>query len=104
MPTKSELEHAEAELARWQTIVDYLRTRQPARNGTQQRRARPGTLTAGQAAEEALRQAGGPMRTPDLLKAVQAAGARMKDTDGLYKTLARSSKFRKAGRGLWELA
>lgn len=103
MPTKTELEQAEQELARWQTIVDYLRARQPSRNGTQRRRP-SGSLTAGQAAEEALRQAGGPMRTPDLLKAVQAAGARMKDTDGLYKTLSRSTKFRKAGRGLWELA
>ena len=44
------------------------------------------------------------MRTPDLLVKVQEAGAQMKDADSLYKTLSRSKRFRRAGRGLWELA
>lgn len=101
MNIEAELERLHKERDRIDTVIGYLETQ---RNGARPRRQPSGTLTAGQAAEQALQAAGAPMRTPDLLKAVQAAGARMKDTDGLYKTLSRSARFKKAGRGLWELA
>ena len=100
----TELEAAEQQLAYWQTIVDYLRKREkprPTRDGV----SRNGTLTARQAAEQALRDAGRPLRTRDLLAAVQEAGARMKDADGLTKTLMRHrTVFVRAGRGEWTLA
>ena len=62
-----------------------------------------GTMTTAQAAEKVLARAAGPMRTADLLKAVQAEGAIIRDGEGLSKTLGRSDRFKKAGRGLWTL-
>ena len=100
----TELERVQAEIRRLETIRDYLQTL--SRNGTEPRRRGPrprGTMTAAKAAEQVLAAHDGPMRTPDLLDAIRAAGAHMKDADGLFKTLSRSDRFEKAGRGLWKL-
>lgn len=101
MNIDAEILRLEKERDRVDAVIAYL---QQQRNGARPRRAASGAVTAAQAAEQALREHGGPMRTPDLLAAVQARGAKMKDADGLYKTLHRSATFKKAGRGLWTLA
>lgn len=106
MATKvSELAAAEAELGRWQIIVDYLRTHQPAPRAAR-RNGRAPRITAAQAAEQVLRANGGPMTTPAIFDAITAIpGVKMKDKDGMYKTLDRDkARFRKVGPGLWELA
>ena len=102
-PLNDELAQVEQEIARLTIIRDWLKARS---NGTPRRRGprQKGTMTAAQAAEKVLAAADGPMRTPDLLSAVQREGARIADADGLYKTLSRSDRFKKAGRGLWTLA
>lgn len=99
-----ELDDARRQLAYWQNVVDYLQKRgcpTPKGGATNNRNGRP---TAAQAAEQALREAGRPLPTRDLLAAVQARGARMKDTEGLTKTLLRHDRFVRAERGVWTLA
>jgi hypothetical protein len=102
----AELERALRERDELDAAIRYLQKRvgdTPAVNG--KRATRKGAPTAAAAAEQALREHGKPMRTPDLLAAVQALGAQVKDTDGLYKTLSRhKGTFKRAGRGLWTLA
>lgn len=100
----TELATIEAEIARLEAVRDWLRQHVNGATPKPSRR-RNGRVTASEAAIEALQAAGGPMRTRDLLVEVQARGAKMKDTDGLYKTLDRDkTRFKKAGRGLWTLA
>lgn len=107
-----ELAIVEAKIAELTTIRDYLRERAGQTNGATSTTPRPrrarvqqaGRITAAKAAEKVLAKAAAPMRTPDLLVAVQAEGARIGSADNLYKTMARSDKFKKAGRGLWTLA
>ena len=101
-----ELAQIEAEIARLTVIRDYLRTRSNgAARPVRRRGPRPkGAMTAAAAAEKVLAKRGEPMRTPDLLVAIRKEGASLKDADSLYKTLSRSDRFRKAGRGLWTLA
>jgi len=110
MSTRSQLEAelagVEAKRAQLDAVAAYLRERIAATPGARANgagRQRQGVLTAAAAAEQVLREHG-QMRTPDLLVKVQEAGAQMKDADSLYKTLSRSKRFRRAGRGLWELA
>lgn len=104
MTLNEELAIVEAEIAKLETIRDWLRSRSNGRTAARPRRAGK-HLTAAEAAAQALQAAGAPMRTPDLLVEVQARGARMKDTDGLYKTLDRDkTRFKKVGRGTWTLA
>lgn len=107
---RAELDHAIAERDRLNVVIAYLEERiQDAaaphvQNGARPGGTRKGKPTAAAAAEQALREAGKPMRTPELLQAVQAMGAQIKDSDGLYKTLSRHDTFRREGRGLWVLA
>lgn len=119
---RKELQRAEDERDRLDVVIAYLRERLreddesiPAPNSadapstktpTRSATARGGQrrMTAAVAAERVLREKGEPIRTPDLLVAVQALGAKMKDSDGLYRTLLRQPKFRRDGRGLWALA
>lgn len=104
MNIEAELLRLKAERDRIDAVIGYLETQ---RNGARpvQRKRQPGSVTAAAAAAEALAQAGTPMKIGDLLEAVQARGGRMKDTEGLAKTLGRDKdKFRKVGRGLWTLA
>jgi hypothetical protein len=120
---RRELQHAEAERDRLTVVIAYLRERleegeqtpvppqqqqrpqqRPQRAAPKRRTSTSGRITSAAAAEKVLAERGEPMRTRELLDAVQAAGARMKDPDGLFKTLSRSAAFRKVGRGLWALA
>jgi len=109
MSTRAQLEaqlaEVEAKRSQLDAVAAYLRERIAATPGQTNGggRKRQGVLTAATAAEQVLREHG-QMRTPDLLVKVQEAGAQMKDADSLYKTLSRSKRFRRAGRGLWELA
>lgn len=105
MDLKPELERALAERARLDVVIAYLQDRlnHQAPTASRNTRKRKGKLTAAAAAEQALRAAGTPMRTPAILKQVQALGAQIKDTDGLYRTLLRHGQFKREGRGLWSL-
>lgn len=104
MSLRTELDHAIKERDRLNVIIAWLEERAPTPVANN-KRVRPAGKrpTAAVAAEEALRKAGRPMKTPELLLAVQALGAKIKDSDGLYKTLARYPKFKREGRGLWAL-
>lgn len=104
MNIEAELARLRTERERLDVLIGYLETqRNGSRPAARPRRRPAGTLTAAAAAEQALTQAGAPMRTGDLLKAVQGLGAQMKDNEGLAKTLGRSDRFVKVGRGLWSL-
>lgn len=105
MTLRQELDRVEAEIARLQTIRDYLQERvhmngeRPAQPSAPQRR-----LTAARAAEIVLEREG-QLKTPALLDAIRAEGAQLKDSDSLYKTLTRQpERFKRVGRGLWTLA
>ena len=104
MNLHDELARATAERDRLNVVIAYLEGRigekaTPAAPG----KVRKGKLTAAAAAERVLREHGEPMRTAELLVAVQKRGAKCKNGEGLYKTLLRSSRFKRAGRGLWTL-
>ena len=104
MADMTELEQAERNLIAAQAIVDYLRARQTPAPAPRQRRERSnGRVTAATVAERLLREHG-QMPTRDLLRAVQQAGARMKDSDGLTKTLTRHPQFVRVSRGVWKVA
>lgn len=100
----SDLDQARAELQRWQIIVDYLEHRTVAPTMRRRRGSRNGKVTVAVAAERVLQKADGPVKTRDLVAAVRAEGASIKDGEGLTKTLNRHPRFKKAGRGLWTLA
>lgn len=114
---RRELQRAEEERDRLAVVIAYLRERlqeddvRPEENGSvakerPARRASTGTarVTAADATEQVLRENGRPMRTPDLLPEIQAKGAKMKNTDNLFRTLVGNPTFRKVGRGVWALA
>jgi hypothetical protein len=118
---RKELQHAEDERNRLDVVIEYLRERlrgdddQPANTAAPEsgsskvkprRATRSGSrrVTAAAAAEQALRQRGEAMKTAEILAEVQTRGAKMKNAEGLYKTLDRSTKFRRDGRGLWALS
>ena len=101
-----ELAHVEAEIQRLEAVRDYLRTRtNGAKPATRRRGPRmTGTVTIADAAEKALKKAGGPMKTAALLDKVRAGGAACGSAETLYKTLTRNPRFVKTGRGEWGLA
>jgi hypothetical protein len=113
---RRELARAEEEQKRLTVVVAYLRERlseeaaapttgptpEPKKAASEKRTA--SRITSAQAAEQVLRESGEWMRTPDLLRHVQKLGAKMKDSQNLYKTLDRNPNFRRHGRGLWGLA
>jgi hypothetical protein len=97
-----DLEQAERELERWQIIVDYLRSQRPAPARVRAPHQN-GRVTVAEAAAQALEAAGAPMPVRDLLAVVQKT-AKIKDTEGLAKTLGRfPDRFEKTGRGVWAL-
>lgn len=104
MNVEAEILRLKADRDRLDVLIGYLETQ---RNGSRPARPRtrpPGALTAAQAALAVLTEAGAPMRTGDLLKAVQGRGAKIKDGEGLAKTLGRDKdRFVRVGRGLWAL-
>jgi hypothetical protein len=121
---QKELQHAEEERDRLDVVIAYLRERlredeqerpapvssDGAARSTRASRSRSGLrsgprrLTAAKAAEAVLTERDEPLRTPELLIAVNALGVGIKNADGLYRTLSRNPKFKRFGRGLWGLA
>ena len=118
---RRELQRAEEERARLAVVISYLHERlregdEPSADDgaavvkssvkvTKTRTRSPSQrVTAAAAAEKILRERGRPMKTPDLLPEVQAAGAKIKSTENLFRSLRANPAFRRIGRGLWGLA
>ena len=111
---RRELARAEEERERLAVVIAYLNERLKEADEDQPRAEKPAKRTSARgpysgmastkAGEKALEDHGAPMKTRDLFEAITSGGARIKNVEGLYKSLARSKKFVRTGRGEWGLA
>ena len=103
---QQQIAQVDAQIAELQAVRRWLE--QQSSNGVAPRKRRgprpAGKVTIADAAEKILKKTGTPMTTSDLLARVRSAGAACGSSETLYKTLARSPRFKKTGRGEWGLA
>jgi hypothetical protein len=111
---RRELTRAEEERERLAVVIAYLRSRlqeaeddqsQPRETPTRQTNSRGPYvgMSSTKAAEKALEAHGAPMKTRDLFETITAGGAKIKNVEGLYKSLTRNKRFTRSGRGEWSL-
>jgi hypothetical protein len=109
---RRELAHAEDERERLGVVIAYLRDR--LKEADQEAPAEPpqastngagpyAGMTSSRATEHLLESRGKPMKTTDIFDVITAGGVKLRDSDGLYKTLNRNPKFERISRGLWGL-
>lgn len=118
---KAEMDKVLEERARLDVVIDYLAGRlgldadSMTRGKRHERHEVPadaigkGQLegkSATKAARQVLRMFGPerPLKTQELFDALAKGGVRVKNTNGLHRSLNRDATFRRVERGLWSLA
>lgn len=101
------LEEAERDKAEAEALIAIARRKLGETAGGAVRPAaarRNGRVTVAALAEAILRERGGEMSIRDLFDAVRDQGGKISSTENLSKTLRRSDRFVRVGRGVWKLS